>query len=186
MAEKRAFVPLEEVEPDVARQLTPGVNFLVSTKTFADVADEMGKRSQPGAPPAATAQERSTNRFEPDSDGHGIADLAEAAAGHVEPQANGSRTVVQAEAGEIVAQARAEAERQARMLADEIRADAHAEAERIVALAHAEAMQQAARVREELRAQVANLAVKGAEHILKREVETAKYADFLNKLSAEL
>jgi F0F1-type ATP synthase membrane subunit b/b' len=30
------------------------------------------------------------------------------------------------------------------------------------------------------------LAVKGAEHILNREVDAAKYADFLNKLIAEL
>jgi uncharacterized membrane protein len=44
MNENKAFGPLEEIEPDLARQVTPGVRFLVSRKTFADVAKEMSDR----------------------------------------------------------------------------------------------------------------------------------------------
>lgn len=40
--------------------------------------------------------------------------------------------------------------------------------------------------REELRAEVASLAVKGAEQILKREIDAKAHADLLNKISAEL
>ena len=42
------------------------------------------------------------------------------------------------------------------------------------------------RARESLRDQVATLAVKGAEQILKREVNAQVHADLLNQLKAEL
>ena len=63
------------------------------------------------------------------------------------------------------------------MSGDEIKANAQAEAARIVAQAKADAEQQVTRAREELRSQVAALAVKGAEQILKREVDQAAHAD---------
>ena len=50
----------------------------------------------------------------------------------------------------------------------------------------ADAEQQVTRAREELRGQVAALAVKGAEQILKREVNAAAHADLLNRLATEL
>jgi F-type H+-transporting ATPase subunit b len=80
----------------------------------------------------------------------------------------------------------ADAEKRATMVADEIKANANAEAARIVAQARAEAEQQVTKAREELRAQVAGLAVKGAEQILKREVNAAAHADLLAQLSTEL
>jgi F-type H+-transporting ATPase subunit b len=80
----------------------------------------------------------------------------------------------------------ADAEKRAQMVADEIKANAQAEAERIVAQARAEAQQQVTQAREELRSQVATLAVKGAEQILKREVNAAAHADLLSQLSTEL
>lgn len=80
----------------------------------------------------------------------------------------------------------ADAEKRAAMSADEIKANAKAEADRIIAQARAEAEQQVSRAREELRAQVASLAVKGAEQILKREVDQAAHADLLKQLATEL
>ena len=80
----------------------------------------------------------------------------------------------------------ADAEKRAQMVADEIKANANAEAARIIAQAKAEADQQVTKAREELRAQVAGLAVKGAEQILKREVNAAAHADLLSQLAVEL
>jgi F-type H+-transporting ATPase subunit b len=80
----------------------------------------------------------------------------------------------------------ADAEKLAQAAADEIRANAQAEAERIVAQAKSEADQQIVKARETLRGEVATLAVKGAEQILKREIDPAAHADLLNQLKAEL
>lgn len=80
----------------------------------------------------------------------------------------------------------ADAEKRAQMVADEIKANAQAEANRIIAQAKAEAEQQVTKAREELRAQVGGLAVKGAEQILKREVNASAHADLLSQLAVEL
>ncbi|MNG38334.1 ATP synthase subunit b [compost metagenome] len=52
--------------------------------------------------------------------------------------------------------------------------------------AHAEAEQQSVRAREALREQVAALAVKGAEQILRKEVNAGVHADLLQRLKTEL
>lgn len=80
----------------------------------------------------------------------------------------------------------ADAEKRAQMIGDEIKANAQAEANRIISQAKADAEQQVAKARDELRAQVAGLAVKGAEQILKREVNAAAHADLLTQLAVEL
>lgn len=80
----------------------------------------------------------------------------------------------------------ADAEKRAQVVADEIKANAHAEAGRIIAQAKADAEQQVTKAREELRAQVAGLAVKGAEQILKREVNATAHAELLSQLAIEL
>ncbi|ANA33407.1 F0F1 ATP synthase subunit B [Ralstonia mannitolilytica] len=91
-----------------------------------------------------------------------------------------------AEARNEGAQRIADAEKRAQMTAEEIKQNAQAEAARIIAQAKAEAEQQTVRARESLRDQVAVLAVKGAEQILKREVNAQVHADLLNQLKAEL
>ncbi|WP_454723790.1 MULTISPECIES: F0F1 ATP synthase subunit B [Cupriavidus] len=91
-----------------------------------------------------------------------------------------------AEARTEGAQRVADAEKRAQLTADEIKHNAQAEAARIIAQAKAEAEQQVTRAREQLRDQVAVLAVKGAEQILKREVNAQVHADLLNQLKAEL
>jgi F-type H+-transporting ATPase subunit b len=79
-----------------------------------------------------------------------------------------------------------DAEKRAAMIIDDAKKSAAEEAARIVAAARADAEQQVTRVREELRGQVAALAVKGAEQILKREVNADAHAALLTQLSAEL
>jgi F-type H+-transporting ATPase subunit b len=79
-----------------------------------------------------------------------------------------------------------DAEKRAQAIIDEAKKTASDEAARIVAAAKADAEQQVTRAREELRAQVAEIAVRGAEQILKREVNAAAHADLLNQLKTEL
>ncbi|MDZ4055844.1 MAG: F0F1 ATP synthase subunit B, partial [Polynucleobacter sp.] len=80
----------------------------------------------------------------------------------------------------------AEAEKRAQLSADEIRSNAQAEAARIIAQAKQDAEQQVTRAREVLRAEVATLAVRGAEQILRREVDAKTHAALLDQLKAEL
>lgn len=80
----------------------------------------------------------------------------------------------------------AEAEKRAQMSAEEIRANAQAEAARIISQAKQDADQQVTRAREVLRAEVAALAVKGAEQILRREVDAKTHSTLLEQLKAEL
>jgi len=79
-----------------------------------------------------------------------------------------------------------EAEKRAQLIAEEIRQNALAEAARILAQAKEDAEQQLNKARETLRGQVADLAVKGAEQILKREINPAAHAELLNQLKSEL
>ncbi|SFB24141.1 F-type H+-transporting ATPase subunit b [Collimonas sp. OK607] len=79
-----------------------------------------------------------------------------------------------------------EAEKRGQLIVDEAKKTASEEAARIIANAKAEAEQQMTKAREALRGEVATLAVKGAEQILKREVDTAAHADLLNQLKTEL
>ena len=108
-------------------------------------------------------------------------------------QGQAAMVVAEKKAAEALATARDEAaarvgdaEKRAQLVAEEIKAQAQAEAERIVAQAKAEAEQQVTKAREALRAQVADLAVKGAEQILKREVNAAAHAELLSRLAVEL
>ncbi len=80
----------------------------------------------------------------------------------------------------------ADAERLAHSMIEEAKSRASEEGAKIVAAAKAEAEQEAVKVREALRDQVAALAVKGAEQILKREVNPAAHAELLGRLQAEL
>jgi F-type H+-transporting ATPase subunit b len=79
-----------------------------------------------------------------------------------------------------------DAEKRAAGIIEEAKKIASDEAARIVAAAKDDAEQQLSKAREELRGQVAGLAVKGAEQILKREVNASVHADLLNQLATEL
>ena len=84
------------------------------------------------------------------------------------------------------AQRLADAERLAQSMVEEAKGRANDEGAKIIAAARAEAEQEATKAREMLREQVAALAVKGAESILKREVNAGVHAELLNRLKAEL
>ena len=84
------------------------------------------------------------------------------------------------------AQRLADAERLAQSMIEEAKSRANDEGAKIVAAAKAEAEQEAIKAREVLREQVAVLAVKGAEQILKREVNPGVHAELLSRLKVEL
>ena len=80
----------------------------------------------------------------------------------------------------------ADADRLAQQMIEEAKSRASEEAAKIVAQAKADADQESIKAREALREQVALLAVKGAESILKREVDANVHAELLSRLKTEL
>ena len=80
----------------------------------------------------------------------------------------------------------ADAERLAQSMVEEAKGRASEEGVKIVAAARAEAQQESMKAREALRNQVAALAVKGAEQILRREVDAGVHAELLGRLKVEL
>ena len=96
----------------------------------------------------------------------------------VEEQLNAART--------NAAQRLGDADRLAQTMIEEAKTRANEEGMKIVAAAKAEAEQESMKARETLRDQVAALAVKGAEQILRREVNAGVHAELLSRLKAEL
>ncbi len=86
------------------------------------------------------------------------------------------------QAADIIAQA----EKRAVALIDEAKEQAKLEGERILTGAKAELDQEVFRAKEALRQQVADLAVSGAEKILRREIDAKAHADILSAVSSQL
>ena len=80
----------------------------------------------------------------------------------------------------------ADAERRAQVIVEEAKSKATEEGNKIIAAAKVEAEQQTVKAREVLREQVAALAVKGAEQILRKEVNAGVHAELLGRLKTEL
>jgi F-type H+-transporting ATPase subunit b len=78
------------------------------------------------------------------------------------------------------------AEKSASQRVEESKAQAKTEGERLVAAAHAQIQQEVQSAKQQLREQVAELAVVGAEKILRREVDARAHADMLNQLKAQI
>lgn len=78
------------------------------------------------------------------------------------------------------------AEKAASQRIEESKQQAKTEGERIVAAAHASIQQEVQSAKQQLREQVAQLAVAGAEKILRREVDARAHADMLDQLKAQL
>ncbi len=85
-------------------------------------------------------------------------------------------------AAEIIAQA----EKRGVQLVEEAKAAAKNEADRMIASAQASVAQETVRAKEALRAQVAELAVAGAEKILRREIDAKAHAALLVAIQDEL
>jgi F-type H+-transporting ATPase subunit b len=112
-----------------------------------------------------------------------------AAADKAKSELSAANKRVEAELGQArneSAQRLADAERRAQAIVEEAKARATEEGNKIVAAARVEADQQALKAREALREQVAALAVKGAEQILRKEVNAGVHADLLARLQTEL
>ena len=77
------------------------------------------------------------------------------------------------------------AEKRAAQIVEEAKSIAKAEGDRLVAAAKAEIQQEVSRAREQLREQVAQIAVAGAERILRREVDAKAHGDLLAELKRE-
>lgn len=75
-----------------------------------------------------------------------------------------------------------QAENQSQRIIEAAKAQAQAEAEKIILGARAEIEQEALRAREALRERVADLAVAGAEKILRREINAGIHADLLAQI----
>jgi F-type H+-transporting ATPase subunit b len=130
-------------------------------------------------PPITAALDERAQRI---SDGLSAADKARAdlaaATKRVEQQLSAAR--------DDAAKRLADAERLALQIVEEAKSRAGDEGAKIVAAARAEAEQEMHKARELLREQVAGLAVKGAEAILRREVNAAVHAELLVRLQTEL
>ena len=130
-------------------------------------------------PPIATALDERAQKI---ADGLAAADRAKseltAANQRVEKELSQTRNETAARI--------ADADRRAQAIVEEAKARASEEAQKIIAAAHADAKQQVVQAREALREQVAVLAVKGAEQILRKEVNAGVHADLLNHLKTEL
>lgn len=85
-------------------------------------------------------------------------------------------------ASEILAQA----EKRAGEIVEEGKSNAKVEGERLLTGAKAEIEQEVHRAKEGLRQQVADLAVAGAEKILRREIDAKAHAELLASIKSEL
>jgi len=80
----------------------------------------------------------------------------------------------------------AAAEKAASQRVEDSKAQAKTESERIVTAAHAQVQQEVQAAKQQLREKVAELAVAGAEKILKREVDAKAHASMLDQLKAQI
>jgi F-type H+-transporting ATPase subunit b len=130
-------------------------------------------------PPIAAALDERAKKI---ADGLSAADKAKAdlatANKRVEAQLSAAR--------DDAAKRLADAERLAQQMIEEAKGKATEEANKIIAAARAEAAQESVKARSVLREQVAGLAVKGAEAILRKDVNPAVHAELLGRLKAEL
>ncbi|WP_456375350.1 F0F1 ATP synthase subunit B [Thiolapillus sp.] len=78
------------------------------------------------------------------------------------------------------------AEKRAAEIVDEAKDQARAEGERLLTAARAEIEQEANKTREALRAKVAELAVLGAEKILRKEIDADAHKDIVDSLAKQI
>ena len=130
-------------------------------------------------PPIAAALDERARRI---ADGLAAADKAKAELAAADKRVGEELAKSRSDTATLLA----DAERRSLAIIEEAKARATEEGAKIVAAARAEAEQQTVKAREALREQVATLAVKGAEQILKREINPQAHADLLAQLSTEL
>ncbi len=77
------------------------------------------------------------------------------------------------------------AERQAKKIADEIKLNAQAEAHKALEDARLQIQAETNKAREQLRQELGTLIIKGAEQILKREINSSVHADIVSRAQTE-
>jgi F-type H+-transporting ATPase subunit b len=117
-----------------------------------------------------------------------IADgLAAAERGHHEQELAQQRATEKLhEAKQQAAEIVAKAEKRAAEIVEEAKTDARSEGERILKAAQAEIEQETNKAREQLRARVAELAVVGAEKILRKEISADAHRDILDAVANQI
>jgi F-type H+-transporting ATPase subunit b len=130
-------------------------------------------------PPLATALDQRAQKIR---EGLSAADTAKAELATANKRVEEQLAAARADATQRLA----DAERLAQSMVEEAKARASEEGAKIIAAARAEAEQESMKAREALREQVASLAVRGAEQILRREVDARVHADLLGRLKVEL
>lgn len=130
-------------------------------------------------PPIATALDERARRI---AEGLAAADKAKAELQAADRKVEQELAKTRTETAGLLA----DAERRAQAIVEAAKGRATEEANKIIAAARAEAEQQTVKAREALREQVAALAVKGAEQILRKEVNPSVHADLLKRLATEL
>ncbi|MEM7194132.1 MAG: F0F1 ATP synthase subunit B [Pseudomonadota bacterium] len=116
------------------------------------------------------------------ADGLAAAEKGQAAEAEGMKQAEQFVAEAKGQASDIVSKA----EKRGSELVEEARAQASAEKERILSQAREEIETETNKAREALRGQVSELAVAGAQQILRREVDAKAHTDLLDQLAAKL
>lgn len=130
-------------------------------------------------PPITKALDERSQKI---ADGLAAADKARADLASAERRVE--QELQQARSG--AAEVRSGAEKQAAVLIDKAREEAAAIVAAARKAAEDEALLAAQKARDQLREQVAQLAVAGAERILRREIDAARHAELLGNLKNEL
>ena len=130
-------------------------------------------------PPLATALDERAAKI---ADGLAAADKAKSELNNANKRVEDELTKSRTETATRLA----DAERRGQAIVEEAKVKATDEGNKIIAAAKVEAEQQTVKARETLREQVAALAVKGAEQILRKEVNAGVHADLLGRLKTEL
>ena len=141
-----------------------GLIWLIATKVWPPLLQAIEERQQKIA------------------EGLAAADNSQRALAQAEEKAADELKVARAKANEIIEQAH----QRANQLIDAAKADAVAEGQRQRAMAEAEIEAAANRAKEDLRKHVSQLAVSGAEKLLKREIDANAHKALLDELAAEI
>ncbi len=116
------------------------------------------------------------------AEGLAAADTAQKNLSQAQDKVNDELKAARVKANEIIEQAN----QRAIHLIDAAKSDAIAEGQRQRALAEAEIVAAANRAKEDLRKQVSQLAVAGAEKLLKREIDANAHKALIDDLAAQL
>ena len=130
-------------------------------------------------PPLLNAIEERQRKI---AEGLAAADNSQRALAQAQETADGELRAARARANEIIEQAH----QRANQIIDQAKNDAIAEANRQKSVAEAEIVAAANRAKEDLRKQVSNLAVSGAEKLLRREIDANAHKALLDELAAEI